>query len=618
MEELQAECLSQAVPAQIQASDGKPAVSLADRILAVSLLTLGYLVCRFQIHEHPLLGLVYGLALFVLTLWYFRGRIGKRPLILAAVGTVFLLSHLLTDNGPVRFFARWQSLLLWGYAVYCAGGNSAEERMGDMLVPEVVKANCLMPFSRLGAFFNAGIFDGRRNWFKTILFVLLGLGLALLPLLLVVNLLQYDTAFSKLLDGILSEDLPEAVFRRLFYLVLAAAMAALLMSAVTGSREHRMSGVLNREKWNACSIRRRFLPPVVNGAMLIPLLLVYGLFFFSQLPLYTSAFSGVLPEGYTFADYAREGFFQLCIVCAINGILYLFASLFTRMDRGARAQRTLLTLLCVCSLALAVTAFSKMVLYIRTYGLTPNRVYASWAMILLTAAFLVALAGTYWKKLNIHRALFALCAFMFGFLCVCDTNAVIAEYNVRAYERGRLETVDTDVLWELGDSAAPAAARLAEDPAYGQEVKHFLRNHGEKTVLRALSHGIPGLKARAVCQKYWRKEAAVVVQIDTEDSFASLGCWYGEKGYEHSAGSALNADGTLFARGQKASFELEPVEWDRWNGMELGNEMHFQLAVTDAENREWLTNMLDCDYGETIRVTLTGSDATGYAIALAG
>ena len=618
MEELQTDFREQTIPVQVHASDGKPAGTLTDRILAVFLLALGYLLCRFQIHEHPLLGLVYGLALFILTMWYFRGRVGKRSFAMLALGVVFLLSHLFTDNGPVRFCARWLSLLLWGYAAYCAGGNSAEERMGDMLVPETLKANFLMPFARLGAFFNAGIFAGRRNWPKMILFILLGLGLALLPLLLIVDLLQYDSAFSKLLDGIFSEELPEAVFRRLFYLVLAAAVAALLMSTMTGSREHRMSSVLSREKWNAFSIRRRFLNPAVSATMLIPLLLVYGLFFFSQLPLYTSAFSGVLPEGYTFADYAREGFFQLCAVCVINGILYLFASLFTRMDRGASFQRTLLTLLCVCSLALAITAFSKMILYIRTYGLTPNRVYASWAMILLTAAFIVALVGAYWKKLNISRALFVLCAVMFGFLCICDTNAMIAEYNVRAYERGSLDSVDTGIFWELGDSAAPAAARLAEDPAYGGEVKRFLKSHGEKTVLSAFFHGIPGLKARAACQDYWRKETAVIVQIDTETSFASLECWYGEKGYEHCAGSAMHADATPFIRGQGASFELDPVEWDGWDAIEQGDDVHFQLAVTDTENREWLTNILDGGYGEIFRVTLTGSNETGYIITSAG
>ncbi len=595
----------------------QPSVPVRDRVLAIALLVLGYLVCRLQIHDYPLLGLVYGLILYGFTLWHFRFRVGKRTLGLWTVSLLFLLSHLLTGNGPVRFFARWAAVLLWGYGVYCAGGNAQEERLGDMFVPELFKANILMPFTRLGAFFTAVFSGGKKKWLKTALLVLLGLGLAFVPVCLVVNLLQYDAAFSKLLGSIFSESLPEAIFRRFLCLVMGVWMAVLLMSVLRGSREHALPRLLDRESWNAFSIRRRFLPLVVSGAMLVPLLAVYGLFFFSQWPLYTSAFTGVLPQGWTYANYAREGFFQLCAVCAINGVLYLFVSLFTRMGKGQGFRRVLLTLLCLCSLILAATAFSKMVLYIRAYGLTPNRVYASWAMVLLTGAFLLALVGIFCRKLNMIRAMLLLFTVLFGCLCLCDTNALIADYNVRAYEQGRLDSVDTSVFWDLGDSAVPAAARLADDPIYGAEMKRFLSDHGQRGAFAALCHGIPGLRARSVCAPYWRKTATVRVRIDTEDGFEALGCWYGEKGYEHCAGTAVNADGSPYARGQRTFFELEPVPWDGWDAIEDGEALWFRLAVTDDVNKDRVTNWVDCCYGDTVEIVLTGSAEAGYTIARA-
>ena len=613
MEELHTNLTVQPMAAPVSPIPQKSPVLLRDRVLAVNLLVLGYLVCRFPISDWPLLGLVYGLVLYGLTLWHFRSRPGKRVWGVWAVGLLFLLSHLLTDNGPVRFFARWFAVLLWGYGVYCAGGNSVEDRLGDMFPAEFFKANVLMPFSKLGAFFTAVLTGGKRNWLKTLLMVLLGLGLALVPLLLVVNLLQYDAAFSRLLDSLFSEDLPKAVFRRLLYLMMAVAMATLLMSCLLGSEERRMARVLDKDGWNAFRIRSRFLPLVVSCAMLIPLLLVYGLFFFSQWPLYTSAFTGVLPQGYTYADYAREGFFQLCAVCAINGLLYLFVSLFTKRE-GEGVRRALLTVLCLCSLILAATACSKMVLYVRTYGLTPKRVYASWAMVLLVAAFLLALLGAYWRKLNIPRALCLLFTVMFGCLCLCDTNALIAEYNVRAYEEGRLDDVDTGVFWDLGDSAAPAAARLVNDPKYGEEIKRFLSRHGQRSFFEALCHGVPGLRARTVSEPYWLDPVHVTVRVETEDDFAALSCWYGEKGYEHNAGFCTNADGTPFARGQETFFELEQSAGDGYDGREKGDTVRFQLSITDEMNQEKQTNQLTCGYGDTIRITLTGSAEKGYTI----
>ena len=614
MEELYTNPTVQPTAAPEPAIPHKNPVPVGDRVLAFALLALGYLVCRFEISGHPLLGLVYGLILYGLTVWRFRGQKSKRSLGVWAVGLLFLLSHLLTDNGPVRLFARWFAVLLWGYGVYCAGGNSAEEKLGDMFVPEFFKANVLMPFSKLRAFFTAAFSGGKRNWLKAALLVLLGLGLALIPLFIVVNLLQYDEAFSKLLDSLFSESLPEAVFWRLLCLLLAVVMATLLMSCLFGNRDHALSRVLSRESVAAFRIRRRFLPLAVSCAMLIPLLLVYGLFFFSQLPLYTSAFTGVLPKGYTYADYARDGFFQLCAVCAVNGLLYLFVSLFTRRGKGEGIRRALLMVLCLCSLVLAATALSKMVLYVRTYGLTPKRVYASWAMIVLVTAFLLALIGAYWTRLNVTRSLCLLFVCMFGFLCLFDTNALIADYNVRAYEEGRLDTVDTDVLWDLGDSAVPAAARLVEDAKYGDEVKHFLSRHGQRSAFDALCHGLPGLRARALSEPYWLHPATVRVRIETENGFEALGCLYGERGYEHSAGTSVNADGTLYVRGQETFFELEPVAWGGWDRINEGEALRFQLVVSDDVHQERKTNWLDCCYGDTVTITLTGSAEQGYTI----
>ena len=614
MEELHTDMTVQPVAAPEPLLPEKQPVPLRDRVLAFGLLLLGYLVCRFEIHDYPLLGLVYGLVLFGLTLWHFRGRVGRRTGRLWAVALLFLLSHLLTDNGPVRFVARWLAVLLWGYGVYCAGGNSQEERLGDMFLPECFKANILMPFTRLGAFFHTAFSGGRKKWIRTVLLVLLGLGLALVPLLLVVNLLQYDAAFTKLLQRILSVDLPEAVLRRLFCLVMGVWMAALLMSALWGSRDRALPKVLDREGWTAFSIRRRFLPLVVSGAMLLPLLLVYGLFFFSQWPLYTSAFTGALPQGYTYADYAREGFFQLCAVCAINGLLYLFVSLFTKMGKGKAFRRVILTLLCLCSLILAATAASKMVLYVRTYGLTPNRVYASWAMLLLMGAFLLALAGTFLPRLNMTRALALLVAAFFGFLCLVDTNALIADYNVRAYEQGRLDAVDTGVFWELGDSAVPAAARLAEDETYGNDAKEFLSRHGERTLFAALCHGLPGLKARALCAPYWREQTQIHVRMATEDSFEALSCVFAVGEHSYGGGTCVNADGTPYASGQRTFFELEAPAWD---ALEEGDMVTFRLSVLNDGEPVRETNSLTCGFGETARILLSGSREKGYTIARA-
>ncbi|MBR0356753.1 MAG: hypothetical protein IJH54_04660 [Clostridia bacterium] len=75
----------------------------------------------------------------------------------------------------------------------------------------------------------------------------------------------------------------------------------------------------------------------------------------------------------------------------------------------------------------------------------------------------------------------------------------------------------------------------------------------------------------------------------------------------------MNADGTPFARGQETFFELDQVPWDGWAPQE-GDTVRFQLFVTEEGAGEQATNILDCCYGDTVRITLTGSAEKGYAI----
>ena len=92
---------------------------------------------------------------------------------------------------------------------------------------------------------------------------------------------------------------------------------------------------------------------------------VYLLFFAVQSSYLFGAFSRRLPEGFTVAQYAREGFFELCRVMAINfSLLYLVSRSSVKPVREDRAQKAVCSLLIIAGMVFAVIAFSKLVLYI--------------------------------------------------------------------------------------------------------------------------------------------------------------------------------------------------------------------------------------------------------------
>jgi hypothetical protein len=100
-------------------------------------------------------------------------------------------------------------------------------------------------------------------------------------------------------------------------------------------------------------------------AAALPILVIYCIFFASQGKVYLSAFSGVLPQNFSYAEYAREGFFQLCSVSIIN--LIIIVAVITFMKKKTKAASVLLKIVSlifsVFTLVLIATAIAKLVMY---------------------------------------------------------------------------------------------------------------------------------------------------------------------------------------------------------------------------------------------------------------
>jgi hypothetical protein len=173
-----------------------------------------------------------------------------------------------------------------------------------------------------------------------------------------------------------------------------------------------------------------------------------------------SAVWGHLPTDTVYSAYARRGFFELTVVASINLILMLFAIYSGRS--GGAAVRASVSLLTVLTLALIASAFSKMVMYINAYGLTPLRVYTSWFMLLVAVVFLILLAGRFCKKLHIGRAVVAAAAAMFLALNFSAPDAMIARVNAERHRENPAQQADVALFESLGDESVPYLLALAQ------------------------------------------------------------------------------------------------------------------------------------------------------------
>jgi hypothetical protein len=171
--------------------------------------------------------------------------------------------------------------------------------------------------------------------------------------------------------------------------------------------------------------------------------------------------------GLTVAEYARRGFFELVTAGALVIPVLLVADWATQRENRQEEQsfRALALLLVLLVGALLVSALQRMLLYVRLFGLTEQRLY--------TTAFMVLLGGVSawlaWTVLRGARARFAFGALVqatavLAGLHIANPDALIARVNL-----GRpVGAVPLDATYLAGALSADAVpALLASLPRLG-------------------------------------------------------------------------------------------------------------------------------------------------------
>lgn len=162
--------------------------------------------------------------------------------------------------------------------------------------------------------------------------------------------------------------------------------------------------------------------------------------------------------GLTYAEYAREGFFQLIVVGALTLAVVAAASRFTTVDRILRG---LLGGLAGLSLLVLWSALRRLTLYEQAFGFTRTRI-AAHVVLLLVAAVLVALLVTgatrrlrWMPRLTVGLVVAATVASL-----AIRPDALVAERNIERWQAtGR---IDLAYLDRLSADAVPALVELPD------------------------------------------------------------------------------------------------------------------------------------------------------------
>ena len=264
---------------------------------------------------------------------------------------------------------------------------------------------------------------------KDIMYIFLGIVMAVPILLIVLPLLSSaDEGFQRMLQSS-GVYIQEHFLYNLARMILALPVAAYLFGSIYGGIHKRNTDNIDKESLRETSRAVRIVPnTAITTAMLI-VCAIYLLFIGLQGKYLFSAFAGIRPENFTYAEYARRGFFELCQTAALNLVLLLGANTFSRKGKeGSAVLRWLNVLLSVLTLLLILTAMSKMVLYIAAFGFTIKRVLTMVFMIWMAVVFTLAIVHQ-WKKFPVVRICVITGAVLYCTLCILPVEHMMDAYN---------------------------------------------------------------------------------------------------------------------------------------------------------------------------------------------
>jgi len=446
----------------------KRSFDATDSVFAWVSVILGYIFCRaFPSTLKPLYSLIFIILLYAATfviLIFKKAKIGKAALAVAASGIMVSLSLFLSGNPVIHIFAFGYGALAYCYFVYTSFENRLESGISSLILIDFIKAAFVVPFKATGGILSA-MFSKNNNKFGSVIGkILVGVLIAIIPTAIVFNLLSFDSGFLNILRNIFSfnfTDIPMQVVS----IILAVPVGSYIFRLFISSHDKSAKNILTVENCNKTSKNASVAPIITVFAATIPLLFMYVVFFVSQWKYYISGFLGELPENVNYATYARDGFFQLLAVAAINLAVISAVQLFCKKGQkiGDLMIRILTVIICVFTLILISTAISKLVLYINEHGLTPKRVHAFWGMIVLTLIFTAVILKQIVRKIKLIPIGLAISVVMFFALGVSGSDRLIAKYNIDRYIDGSLNKIVVDDLDKLGDAAIPEYIRLEEN-----------------------------------------------------------------------------------------------------------------------------------------------------------
>lgn len=215
--------------------------------------------------------------------------------------------------------------------------------------------------------------------------------------------------------------------------------------------------------------------------MITTLNIIYLIFSIIQ---FTSLFTHVSnSKNFDYAEYARQGFFQLMIVSIINLVIIILAN--KNKQKGSKNQSKYIDIMSIITIIftiiIIISAFYRMYLYEQEYGYTYLRLFVYYILateLILMIPIILWIIG---QKIDLLKSSILICTTMYIILNYSNIDYTIAKKNIDKYFENQTENeIDISYLFTAtGTDAISQIKRLenSENIKIKEQVKYYLERH---------------------------------------------------------------------------------------------------------------------------------------------
>lgn len=354
-----------------------------------------------------------------------------------------------------------------------------------------------MPFEKIH-YYTKDTSSHILNNSKTFKKVVLGITFAILVFIIVLPLLlSSDTVFNSKLStafGFMNFiEVNKFVLRVIMFFLLSSYIYAQLMyTPLPSSKPEGKSIPMNFDT-------------IMSNVFLTCINLVYVLFSYIQIKY---LFLGTqLPGDMSYSQYARQGFFQLVFVTAINMLIII---LFNKFKRPNILTNSLLIITVACTYIMTFSAFYRMHLYQSTFGFTRLRLLVDLFLIAEIISLIPIIIGILKPRFKFLEIAFLTLFIYYLGITFINIDAFVADQNIQRYttlavtskadfDIAYLDTLSKDALLKLDELIPKTDEETAQ---YFREtiLIKFVNNYYEP---KWFEYNIANQHANDLYQKYY-------------------------------------------------------------------------------------------------------------------